>query len=91
MNTLFLLMAQYNGLAVIPLDRVCEDYFRHLTVDQFQRKANAGTIQIPITRMEAGTQKSAKGIFLTDLAKYIDERHAAAVKEEAQLNGRRLR
>lgn len=90
MNTLFLLMAQYSASAIIPLDRVCQDYFRHLTPDQFQRKVNAGTIQIPITRMESGSQKSAKGIFLTDLAKYIDDRHAAAVKEEAQLNGRRL-
>jgi hypothetical protein len=28
MKTLFLLMAQYDGLAVIPV--VCRDYFRHL-------------------------------------------------------------
>lgn len=91
MNTLFLLMAQYNASAIISLDQVCEDYFRHLSPDQFQRKVNAGSIQIPITRLEAGTQKSAKGIFLTDLARYLDDRHAAAVKEEAQLNGRRSR
>ena len=31
MNTLFLLMAQYNGLAIVPLERVCNDYFQHLT------------------------------------------------------------
>ncbi|HHM0556820.1 TPA: pyocin activator PrtN family protein, partial [Pseudomonas aeruginosa] len=49
MNTLFLLMAQYNGLAIIPLNRVCADYFSHLTVEQFQRKVLAGQIQIPIT------------------------------------------
>lgn len=35
MNTLFLLMAQYEGQAVIPLGRVCEDYM-HLTVEKFK-------------------------------------------------------
>jgi len=82
-------MAQYNSLVVIPLDRVCQDYFRHLTPNQFQRKVNTGIIQIPITRMEPGTQKTAKGVFLTDLASYLDKRHEAALREEAQLNGRR--
>lgn len=61
MNTLFLLMAQYNGLAIIPLNRVCADYFSHLTVEQFQRKVLAGQIQIPITRIES-SQKAARGI-----------------------------
>ena len=31
MNTAFLLMAQYNGQAIIPLANVCADYFSHLT------------------------------------------------------------
>ena len=30
--TLFLLMAQYNGQTVVPLDQVCRDFFGHLTV-----------------------------------------------------------
>ncbi len=84
MNTLFLLMAQYNGQAIIPLDRVCRDYFTHLTPDMFQRKALAGQIKIPITRMES-SQKSAKGIHLQDLADYLDEQRAAAIKERNQL------
>ncbi len=84
MNTVFLLMAQYNGQAIIPLDRVCRDYFTHLTPDMFQRKALAGQIKIPITRMES-SQKSAKGIHLQDLADYLDEQRAAAIKERNQL------
>lgn len=84
MNTLFLLMAQYNGQAIITLDRVCRDYFTHLTPDMFQRKALAGQIKIPITRMES-SQKSAKGIHLQDLADYLDEQRAAAIKERNQL------
>lgn len=86
MNTAFILMAQYNGQAVIPLDRVCEDYFTHLTPAMFQRKVLAGQIKIPITRMEL-SQKSAKGIHLTDLAEYLETQRTAAVKELNQLNG----
>lgn len=86
MNTAFILMAQYDGQAVIPLDRVCKDYFTHLTPDMFQRKVLAGQIKIPITRMEL-SQKSAKGIHLADLAEYLESRRAAAAKEFNQLNG----
>lgn len=67
MNTAFILMAQYNGRAIIPLDQVCKDYFTHLTTEMFQRKVLAGQIKIPITRLEP-SQKSAKGIHITDLA-----------------------
>lgn len=84
MNTTFLLMAQYNGQAIIPLERVCKDYFTHLTTDMFQRKVLAGQIKIPITRLES-SQKSAKGIHLQDLANYLDEQRAAAIKECKQL------
>lgn len=30
MNTVFLLMAQYNALAIIPVSAVVKDYFPHL-------------------------------------------------------------
>ncbi|MGY6246247.1 pyocin activator PrtN family protein [Bosea thiooxidans] len=86
MNTLFLLMAQYNGQAVIPVDRVCADYFSHLSFDKFLRKVGAGEIEIPVTRMEA-SQKSAKGVHLQDLAEYLDKRRAAAVREMKALCG----
>jgi hypothetical protein len=84
MNTAFLLMAQYNGAAIIPVETVCRDYFSHLTVDKFVRKVSTGEIRIPLVRMEA-SQKAAKGVHLTDLAAYLDERRAAAVKECQQL------
>jgi len=87
MNTAFILMAQYNGQAIIPLERVSRDYF-NLTVDQFQRKALAGQICLPIVRMEGG-QKTAKGIHLTDLAAYIDAKRATAIRECETLNRRR--
>ncbi|MCA6103603.1 MULTISPECIES: pyocin activator PrtN family protein [Bradyrhizobium] len=88
MNTAFLLMAQYNGAAVIPLEAVCRDYFSHLTPIEFARKATNGQIDLPVVRIEA-SQKAAKGVHLMDLAKWIDDRRAAAQKELDQLQGRR--
>lgn len=87
MNTLFLLMAQYEGQAVIPLDRVCKDYM-HLTVEKFKRKRLDGEIDIPIVRLGADSQKAALGIHLKDLADYIDQQRTKAAKEQDQLMGR---
>ena len=87
MNTAFLLMAQYNAQAVIPVEKVVKDYFPHLSTDKFLRKVATGEIKIPLTRIEGGSQKAAKGVHLTDLANYIDDRRAAAVKEARQLAG----
>ncbi|WP_207878216.1 pyocin activator PrtN family protein [Pseudomonas sp. 32_A] len=85
MNTAFVLMAQYNALAIIPLEVVCNDYFKHLTPEMFQRKVLSGQIKIPITRLES-SQKSAKGIHITDLAEYLEAQRALALKEHQQLN-----
>lgn len=88
MNTAFLLMAQYNGAAIIPLELVCRDYFSHLTPVEFARKATSGQIDLPLVRIETSA-KAARGIHLGDLAKWIDDRRAAAQKELDQLQGRR--
>ncbi|SFW17910.1 pyocin activator PrtN family protein [Pseudomonas sp. NFACC10-1] len=87
MNTFFLLMAQYEGQAVIPLDRVCRDYM-HLTVEKFKRKRLDGEIDIPVVRLGADSQKAALGVHLTDLADYIDRQREKAAKEQNQLMGR---
>lgn len=84
LNTAFLLMAQYNGAAVIPVESVCRDYFSHLDPGKFIRKVGAGEIAIPMVRMEA-SQKAAKGVHLQDLADYLDARRAEALKECRQL------
>jgi hypothetical protein len=75
--TLFLLMAQYNGQTVVPLDRVCRDFFGHLTVDKLLRKALRGDIALPIVRIET-SQKAQRGVHRLDLAAYIDKRRAVA-------------
>ena len=79
-----MLMAQYNGLAIIPVHLICRDYFTHLTVEKFLRKALAGAINIPVVRIE-GSQKSAKGVHVADFAAYLDLRADAARKECEQL------
>lgn len=84
MNTSFLLMAQYNGRAIIPVEIVCKDYFLHLTPEKFLRKIAAGEIELPLVRIEA-SQKSAKGVHLQDLADYLDRRRAAAIRETKSL------
>lgn len=87
MNTAMLLMVQYNAAATIPVATVVTDYFPHLTTDKFVRKVSAGEINIPLIRIEAGSQKAAKSIHLADLAAYLDIRRAAAQKEANQLAG----
>ena len=84
--TLFLLMAQYQGRTVIPLDEVCRDFFGHLTVEKLLRKVLRGDIALPIVRIET-SQKAQRGVHLSDLAAYIDKRRAAAIKECLQLAG----
>ncbi|KOP57850.1 Pyocin activator protein PrtN [Pseudomonas coronafaciens pv. porri] len=87
MNTMFMLMAQYDGKAVISLDQVCADYM-HLSVEKFKRKRLDGEIDIPVVRLGADSQKAALGIHLKDLADYIDRQRAKAAKEQNQLMGR---
>lgn len=86
MNTAFLLMAQYDAAAVIPIDKVCRDYFAHLTPEKLVRKISAGEIALPLVRMET-SQKAARGVHLQDLATWIDKRAEAARKECRQLSG----
>jgi hypothetical protein len=69
---------------VIPVEWVCRDYFRHLTVEKFLRKALVGEISLPIVRIES-SQKSAKGVHVNDLAAYLDKQADAARKECEQL------
>jgi hypothetical protein len=80
LNTAFLLMAQYNGKAIIPLDEVRRDFFSHLTLPKFLRKLSSGDIALPLMRIET-SQKCAKGVHLQDLANYLDKRRQVAQNE----------
>lgn len=87
MKTAFILLAQYDARAIVPIDLICRDYFWRLTPAQLVRKVSLGEIALPLVRIE-GSKKSAKGVHVEDLAKWIDARRAAAIKECEQLCGR---
>lgn len=86
-NTTFLLMAQYDGVAIIPADQVCRDYFGHLDTPKFIRKVDAGEIDLPLVRIE-GSVKSARGVPLVDLAAYLDARAREARNQNDIMHGR---
>ena len=80
LKTVSLLRAQYDGRAVVPVEWVCRDFFPHLTVAHFLKKATRGEIKLPVIYIEA-SQKAAKGIHVQDLAEYIDARRKVAQGE----------
>lgn len=84
MNTIFLLMAQYKCSAIIPIETVCQDYFRHLTPEKLKAKIASGSINLALIRME-NSQKSARGIHINDLADYIDAQIKKAKIEQEKL------
>lgn len=84
MNTLFMLMARYDGAPMVPAERVRADFFDSMTLPVFLRKAQAGDIPLPIVRMDRG-QKAARMIHLKDLADYIDARRKEALDEARKM------
>lgn len=80
MRTDLMLMTRYDSLPLIPVDRVVTDFFPHLSRTNFLRKVADGQIGLPLVNLEA-SQKSAKAVHLTDLASYLDARHAEAKRE----------
>ena len=88
MKTVFLLMARYDAMAVIPAEWVCRDFFQHLDTPKFIRKVDAGLIDLPLMRMEAST-KTARGVRVEDLAAYIDARAEEARRENDKIHNRR--
>ena len=88
MNTLFLLMAQYDARPVVPLEWVQRDFFNHLDVKKLAAKCTKGEIMLPLVRVDPSSQKSPKGVGIQDLAEYLDSRQQAARKELAQLRQR---
>lgn len=88
MNTLFLLMAQYNGQVIIPVDTVCADYFSHLSPKNLRQNIAHGKIDIPLVQMDSSRQ-SARGVHVRDLAAYLDKQHQAAKDDHERLWGRK--
>ncbi|EPJ5578021.1 pyocin activator PrtN family protein [Citrobacter farmeri] len=78
MNTLFLLMAEFNT-PNIELSVVCQKYFG-MSPSTAEAKANA--CQLPIPTYRVGTsQKAKRCINIQDLAAYIDQRREEGREE----------
>ncbi|MDR6298234.1 pyocin activator PrtN family protein [Pantoea dispersa] len=73
MNTLFLLMAEYET-ATVPLSQVCEKYFG-LKAATAERKAAENKLPIPTFRT-AESQKAPRMVHISDLAEFIDRQRA---------------
>jgi hypothetical protein len=55
-------------------------------LDKMSEKISRGDIPLPVVRAE-NSRKAARGVYVQDLAEYIDTQRAAAVKERNQLCG----
>ena len=84
MNTAFLLMAQHDK-AFIPAEEVVQCYFSHLSLPKFLRKVSEGQIKLPLITTE-DSQKSVKGVYVHDMATYLDERRDSAQRDFDRLN-----
>jgi hypothetical protein len=76
-TTLGLLLKQY-GRAFISLEQARLDFFPHLSSETIRQRARDGSLGLPVTRFDA-SQKSAMGIHVEDLAKYLDARRRLAM------------
>ena len=75
MKTLFLLQAQYDGRAEIPLNEICDELL-HMKYHEAKRQASVQKLPFPVHRL--GSQRSPWMVSLLDLAAYIDQQRAAA-------------
>lgn len=73
MNTMFLLMAEYET-ATVPLSQVCEKYFG-LKSATAERKAADNKLPLPTFRT-ADSQKAPRMVHISDLAEFIDQQRA---------------
>lgn len=59
-----------------------------INIPNLMRKISAGEIALPVIRMER-SQKCAKGVHISDLAAFIDQQRAAAIKEYESFHGKK--
>ena len=64
-------MARYEGAPIIPVEKVRQDYFGHLTAPKFMTKLRGGDIGLPVIQLEK-SQKAHKYVDIRDLATFLD-------------------
>lgn len=82
MNTLFLLMAEFET-AQIPLEACCEKYF-DLSLQKARNAAAHHRLPVPAFKVRE-SQKSTWFIHAQDLADHIDHQRAKARREHAKI------
>lgn len=82
MNTIFLLMAEFNT-GEIPLKSVCDKY---LGVDFKTAAYRASKKQLPFPVYRGGSQKSEWLVSVDVLAKYLDDKKTEAANEWDRIN-----
>lgn len=83
MNTVFLLMAEFNT-PTIPLSQIAERYLG-MTIATANKKASCGELGIPSFRLDQG-QKAPRIVHIKDLADYIDKKRVEAKRELDRVN-----
>ncbi|OCG72946.1 pyocin activator PrtN family protein [Gilliamella sp. Occ4-3] len=78
MNTVFLLMAEFNT-PTIPLSQIAERYLG-MKPETANKKAICGELSIPTFRLDQG-QKAPRIVHIKDLADFIDMKREEAKKE----------
>lgn len=82
MNTVFLLMAEFNTPTIL-LSDIAERYLG-MKPATASRKADAGDLQIPSFRLN-DSQKAPRIVHVSDLAEYIDKERTKAKADIAYL------
>ncbi|MGV8955719.1 MAG: pyocin activator PrtN family protein [Cypionkella sp.] len=75
-RTLFLLLAEFNT-GQIPVERCAH----HFGISPSEAKRAAVIQKLPVPAFRMGSQKSPWLVRADDLAKHIDAKHAAALKD----------
>ena len=81
MKTAFLLLAQFDGQADIPLEDVAE---RYLGLDRKAARAKAAKGELPFAAYRAPSQKSPWLVNVADLAAWIDRERERAERDRVQ-------
>ena len=86
MKTIYLLMARYEGLTLIPVDRIIMDYFPDMARKTVLQKIESGEVPLPIVRLGYG-QKAQRSVDVNDLAVFLDKQAEIARKETRKKTG----
>lgn len=85
MNTLFLLMAEFNGRAAVDIAEIGPKYLGITDKAKLSAKARTGQLPFPAFRAET-SQKAPWLVNITDLAEYLDRERDKAKQDWQQIH-----